>query len=376
MRIRRHLKGSLGSGYPRRPGGNSIEDDLKDFINSPANSNKCGECSNTFPTWCSINLGVLLCGRCASVHRKILNSRDDSVFSDLKSLSMDKWTDSDLDYISSSGGNKGNTSVWNPRHEPFPFDGDDDKSKVEMFILEKYVLGKFRYDEVKPEDFGDYRNREHSFGDSYSGDRYSSEPRSRRNSGNIYGRRNSEDTYNQNKFGNDEYLQRRNTHLEDRRSASPLPSLPTRPRPDKKPKDSVFDGFSSPAAVDANPVNVNPANVVQQYLDPVTGIIYVDQSQYLLAQQQQQQAQVQQAQLQQAQLQQAQLQQAQMQQAQLQQAQLQQAQMQQAQLQQAQFQQAQLQQAQLQQQATKNSIMNLYNTGINPNASFGQYQPQ
>ncbi|CAI7284736.1 CFC_collapsed_G0018200.mRNA.1.CDS.1 [Saccharomyces cerevisiae] len=43
---------------------------------------------------------------------------------------------------------------WNPKNVPFPFDGDDDKAIVEHYIRDKYILGKFRYDEIKPEDFG------------------------------------------------------------------------------------------------------------------------------------------------------------------------------------------------------------------------------
>nr|CAI6509080.1 AEL_HP1_G0018490.mRNA.1.CDS.1 [Saccharomyces cerevisiae] len=131
-----------------------VDRELKDLINSSENANKCGECGNFYPTWCSVNLGVFLCGRCASVHRKVFGSRDDDAFSNVKSLSMDRWTREDIDELVSLGGNKGNARFWNPKNVPFPFDGDDDKAIVEHYIRDKYILGKFRYDEIKPEDFG------------------------------------------------------------------------------------------------------------------------------------------------------------------------------------------------------------------------------
>ncbi|EHN02541.1 Gts1p [Saccharomyces cerevisiae x Saccharomyces kudriavzevii VIN7] len=131
-----------------------VDRELKDLINSSENANKCGECGNFYPTWCSVNLGVFLCGRCASVHRKVFGSRDDDAFSNVKSLSMDKWTREDIDELVSLGGNKGNARLWNTKNVPFPFDGDDDKTVVEHYIRDKYILGKFRYDETKPEDFG------------------------------------------------------------------------------------------------------------------------------------------------------------------------------------------------------------------------------
>lgn len=34
-----------------------VDRELKDLINSSENANKCGECGNFYPTWCSVNLG-------------------------------------------------------------------------------------------------------------------------------------------------------------------------------------------------------------------------------------------------------------------------------------------------------------------------------
>lgn len=100
-------------------GAKGAERELKDLVSLPENGNRCGECGSAVPTWCSINLGVFLCGRCASVHRKVFSLRDDDAYSDVKSLSLDRWSERDLDDLSRSGGNKHNNELWNPKEFPF-----------------------------------------------------------------------------------------------------------------------------------------------------------------------------------------------------------------------------------------------------------------
>ncbi|CCD26121.2 Gts1p NDAI_0G03440 [Naumovozyma dairenensis CBS 421] len=335
----------------------NIESELKDLLNAPENSNKCGECGSAYPTWCSLNLGIFLCGRCASVHRKILNNREDDVFSKIKSLSLDRWYDDDIDSFSKLGGNKGNNQFWNPKREPFPFDGDDDKSIVEHFIRDKYIVGKFRYDDVKPEDFGnkddfdtDHRSysRRSSYDDTddygYSrstdssnrGFKYSRQLEELRDMGYNSNISRIKDTLerthgNINKtidilerYDSTSSFSRETSHHTTAHSTAPSssgsgainnPPLPKRRSTLSGPQPAVFDGSTDiaslvaqqTAAVGAGAAGLVPGSV-QQYYDPATGMIYVDQQQYMLAmqlqqqqQQQQQQQHVLQAQLQQQQ---------------------------------------------------------------------------
>lgn len=141
-----------GNGRPNT----NLPGPLQGFLDN--NGNRCGECGHRDPTWCSINLHVPLCSRCASVHRTILNTRTDAVYSELKSLVRDHWSRNDVETLCDDSG-KSNEQVWNPRHEEFPFDGDDDKTAVEQFIIDKYIRGRFRYDPIQPEDFGVESNR-------------------------------------------------------------------------------------------------------------------------------------------------------------------------------------------------------------------------
>lgn len=349
--------------------GKSAERELKDLVNSPENGNRCGECGNAFPTWCSVNLGVFLCGRCASVHRKILSLRDDDAYSDVKSLAIDRWSERDLDDLARSGGNRHNNELWNPKKQPFPYDGDEDKSVVEQFIRDKYINGKFRYSAINPDDYGISGNRRRrnttrersrsgtslgvsrSYGSTgdlprlsnrqardYELSRYSRELRTLKNMGfsdidlsaqalslahgdvnraidilenhdrgssaaSVHGSRGSS-------VANSRTASRTNL------SAPEInPPLPRRPANQNAPQPAVFDGTDEslmmPAATGQLPQpaifdGTTGMAPVQQYYDPTTGMIYVDQQQYqqqLLLQQQQLQLQLQQQQLQQQQTQ-------------------------------------------------------------------------
>ncbi|SCV04142.1 LAME_0H16094g1_1 [Lachancea meyersii CBS 8951] len=233
-------------------GSKAIERELIRILNSPQNSNKCGECGTTFPSWCSISLGVFLCGRCASVHRKLLGQRGDNCYSDVRSLTMDRWSSSDLDELASSGGNKRNRTTWNPKNEPFPFDGDEDKTAVEKFIRDKYVLRKFRPD-----------SQDRSFDDETRTSSSWSRPETSRSSSTRITHSN-----------------RPSAHSSASSSAvtqANNPPLPRRPASNVGPRPAVFDGTGNA------PIGTRPAVFdglqQQQFLDPATGIVYVGQAQ-------------------------------------------------------------------------------------------------
>ncbi|AGO11209.1 AaceriACL055Wp [[Ashbya] aceris (nom. inval.)] len=369
----------------------TVERELKALVSSPENANRCGECGATYPTWCSVNLGAFLCGRCASVHRKVLNGENGAPESHVKSLTLDRWTVDELEEITNSGGNRRNHHTWNTRNVAFPYDGDDDRSRVEEFIRNKYIVGKFsqgggRTGGYRPEsssrkgydEFADRRSRSASFSRSSNRSYSSLNSASPPPSGGIpmlthrtvhdheIGRYGSQLATMKSLGYSDTdaivealVLSRGDINVAldilDKdaklRKESPAPAPPPRPTSaaaggarasSPKPQPAVFDGFNG---IQPQPTQAQAFDGgVQQYLDPVTGQIYVDQNQYLQAMQQQQ-------------LQQQQLQQQQLQQQQLQQQQLQQQQLQQQQLQQ------QLQFQQLQQQPTsvdKNALMALY----------------
>lgn len=119
---------------------------LIDAINLRGNANKCGECSQEYPTWASVNLGILLCGRCANCHKKVLSvlGPRGGQISRVKSLTLELWNSEEIENLKRIG-NKRARDRWNPKRVPFPVDDNDD-FLIEEFLREKYILQKFRDD--------------------------------------------------------------------------------------------------------------------------------------------------------------------------------------------------------------------------------------
>lgn len=126
--------------------GKSHERELIDIVNNRNNLNKCGECGSDYPTWALWNLGILLCGRCANIHKKILSSGHPrgGPISKVKSLTLETWTDDQIELLRRVG-NKKAKQKWNPKRVPFPHDDDDD-FPIEEYLRDKYVFRKFRDD--------------------------------------------------------------------------------------------------------------------------------------------------------------------------------------------------------------------------------------
>lgn len=126
----------------------NTEKQLIAIINDSNNLNKCGECGSDYPTWALWNLGMLLCGKCANCHKKVLSSggRRGEPISRVKSLTLDVWSDSQIDSLRRKG-NRAAQKEWNPKRVPFPYD-DADEIHIDTYLRKKYVLGEFRYDDI------------------------------------------------------------------------------------------------------------------------------------------------------------------------------------------------------------------------------------
>jgi hypothetical protein len=304
-----------------------VERTLIELMNDRVNGNKCGECSATFPTWASVNLGVFLCGRCASLHRKL--GEEVSI---VKSLTLDKWSQSDLDSVGRIG-NKRAKKIWNPKNEPFPFD-DDDKEELFQFVRNKYVLGKFRYSEPTQDDYNLGKHGRSNRRDRFNSNGGSSVPRlSRRDVPEIErfkyrklepklqdkGFNNIDDNYEALSLAKGdisfavEILSLEPTNSTDD-SNEKRPRLPQRPgaaaaagsqrtgsatslpQPVQQSTASNSEWWanstpqSAPATATATATTTFSNGLLeppQQYLDPNTGIIYVDPVQQQLYEQQQ-----------------------------------------------------------------------------------------
>ncbi|KIW17483.1 hypothetical protein PV08_04677 [Exophiala spinifera] len=109
------------------------ERELHELLNLPGNST-CADCGAKNPAWASWNLGIFLCMRCASLHRKL-----GTHISKVKSLSMDTWSNDQVENMKRHGNNEVN-KVYNPKNKKpdIPLDADEVDSAMERFIRRKY----------------------------------------------------------------------------------------------------------------------------------------------------------------------------------------------------------------------------------------------
>ncbi|KAL2438991.1 hypothetical protein ABEF95_015322 [Exophiala dermatitidis] len=109
------------------------ERELHELLRLPGNS-QCADCGAKNPAWASWNLGIFLCMRCASLHRKL-----GTHISKVKSLSMDTWTAEQVENMKRNGNNAVN-KLYNPKNKKpdMPLDADEVDSAMERFIRKKY----------------------------------------------------------------------------------------------------------------------------------------------------------------------------------------------------------------------------------------------
>ncbi|KAI0454377.1 ArfGap-domain-containing protein [Xylaria acuta] len=108
---------------------------LQDLVQSVPGNNVCADCGARNPSWASWNLGIFLCMRCATIHRKL-----GTHISKVKSLSMDSWTNDQVETMKRVG-NAASNKTYNPQNKrpPVPIDADEADSAMERFIRTKYV---------------------------------------------------------------------------------------------------------------------------------------------------------------------------------------------------------------------------------------------
>lgn len=71
---------------------------IKELLKKPGNGN-CADCGAADPEWASYTLGVFVCHCCSGLHRNIAQ------ISKVKSLLLDPWSSSELEFLDSVGNN-------------------------------------------------------------------------------------------------------------------------------------------------------------------------------------------------------------------------------------------------------------------------------
>ena len=110
------------------------ERELQDLIRNVSGNNRCADCGANNPGWASWSLGIFLCMRCASIHRKL-----GTHISKVKSLSMDTWSTEQVENMKRNG-NMAVNKTYNAKNKrpDIPLDADEVDSAMERFIRKKY----------------------------------------------------------------------------------------------------------------------------------------------------------------------------------------------------------------------------------------------
>ncbi|XP_057815722.1 ADP-ribosylation factor GTPase-activating protein AGD12 [Cryptomeria japonica] len=115
---------------------------LQELLAQPDNQ-ICADCNSPYPKWASTNIGVFICIKCSGVHRSL-----GVHVSKVLSVTLDEWTDSQVDAMVDVGGNASANAIYEaflPENiqKPGPEASSEERS---TFIRQKYELQEF----VKP----------------------------------------------------------------------------------------------------------------------------------------------------------------------------------------------------------------------------------
>ncbi|PSN60369.1 ArfGap-domain-containing protein [Corynespora cassiicola Philippines] len=118
------------------------ERSLQELIKTVPGNGTCADCGARNPGWASWSLGIFLCMRCAAIHRKL-----GTHISKVKSLSMDKWDNAQVDNMKRIGNIESN-KAYNPRNikANMPIDVDEVDGAMERYIRQKYEQRIFMHD--------------------------------------------------------------------------------------------------------------------------------------------------------------------------------------------------------------------------------------
>ncbi|KAI5779525.1 hypothetical protein EDC01DRAFT_670512 [Geopyxis carbonaria] len=112
---------------------------LQDLLKSVPGNDRCADCGTRNPGWASWSLGIFLCIRCASLHRKL-----GTHVSKVKSITMDSWSNDQVENMRKNGNTKSNAHFNpDPAKHPPPLSSEDTDSHLERHIRAKYEYQTF-----------------------------------------------------------------------------------------------------------------------------------------------------------------------------------------------------------------------------------------
>ncbi|KAL4152324.1 hypothetical protein PRNP1_009257 [Phytophthora ramorum] len=113
--------------------------DLRDFQRSNPANKRCFDCNEMMPQYVCLDFNTFVCTACSGIHREFAHR--------VKSISMSKFTESEVKNLVNHGGNEAAQKYWRSRHDPsFRPNGGSDGERTRNFIRLTYIDRKWVYE--------------------------------------------------------------------------------------------------------------------------------------------------------------------------------------------------------------------------------------
>ncbi|KAG1703220.1 hypothetical protein DVH05_008131 [Phytophthora capsici] len=113
--------------------------ELRDFQRSNPANKRCFDCNEMMPQYVCLDFNTFVCTACSGIHREFAHR--------VKSISMSKFTESEIKNMVNHGGNEAAQKYWRNKHDPsFRPTGGSDGERTRNFIRLTYIDRKWVYE--------------------------------------------------------------------------------------------------------------------------------------------------------------------------------------------------------------------------------------
>ncbi|GAB9468108.1 hypothetical protein Gpo141_00005434 [Globisporangium polare] len=113
--------------------------ELRDFQRSNPANRRCFDCNEMMPQYVCLDFNTFVCTSCSGIHREFAHR--------VKSISMSKFTESEVKTLVKLGGNEAAQKYWRAKHDPsFRPTGGNEGDRTRNFIRLTYIDRKWLYE--------------------------------------------------------------------------------------------------------------------------------------------------------------------------------------------------------------------------------------
>ncbi|GLD91832.1 hypothetical protein PINS_up000365 [Pythium insidiosum] len=116
--------------------------ELRDFQRANPANKRCFDCNEMMPQYICLDFNTFVCTSCSGIHREFAHR--------IKSISMSKFTDTEVKNMIKFGGNEAAQKIWRAKHDAsYRPSGGNDGERIRNFIRLTYIDRKWAYESPK-----------------------------------------------------------------------------------------------------------------------------------------------------------------------------------------------------------------------------------